>query len=271
MRKASFGGIENFDVEVDSTVMNVTDIDNIISLFGKMVKGFQLRNKLIADRLDDFSDSIDEFISLLRTKLLETETDVISISEHMETLKGKVNAGESLKEQENTIATLEKDITVLLSACTVASSELQSEVHKNLVEPGPISETVNPDADALPKHHENSKYMETARKLITDTRTAQNLIKQFEFRSEEVDATIKDLQNQLKETRAASEKVIKERDLSQNRVLQLESDIQVLQNSCSELRNNLEGYYVLEEKLKEKEAEISSLYSTLSTKQQGKC
>ncbi|KAF7813649.1 golgin subfamily B member 1-like isoform X1 [Senna tora] len=269
VRTASFDGIENFDVEVDSRVIDDTDIDNMISLFGKIVKGFQLRNKLIADRFDDFSDSIDQIISLLQKKLLETETDILSISEHTETLKEKVHTSESLREeQENTIATLENDIRVLLDACTNASSELQFEVYNNLVEPGPISEIMNLDADALAKHHRHSKYLETAQKLMTAARKAQNLIEQFELRSKEVDTTIGDLQSQLNETRSASEKVIEERDLSQRRVLELESEIQVLQNSCSELRDNLEGYHALEEKLKEKEAEISSLYSALSVKQE---
>lgn len=272
MRKESFDGIENFDLEVDTGVINDTDIDNLVSKFGKFVKGFQLRNKRIADRFDDLSSSVDEFISLLQTKLLETETDVRSVFERFETLDEKINTGESLREeQENTIATLENDITVLLSACTKASSELLSEVPNSLVEPGSMPEIMNLDADALATYHQNNKYKETARKLITATRKAQDMIKQLEFRSKEVDTVIEDLQNQLNKTRAASEKVVEERDLSQNRVVQLESDVQVLQNSCIELRNDLESYHALEEKLKEKEAEISSLHSALSTKQEGKC
>ncbi|KAI9080850.1 hypothetical protein K1719_037159 [Acacia pycnantha] len=269
VRKASFGGIENYDVEVDSRLINGTDIDDVISQFGNIVKGFQLRNKLIADRFDDFSDSIDKLISLLQTKLLETETDVISILKHLENLKDKANAGENLEaEQENTVANLENDITILFSACADASRELQSVVHENLVEPGPISETMNLDADALAKYNQDSKYMDTAQKLMSASRKAQYLIKHFGFRSKELNRTVEDLLNKLKETRAASEEVIKERDLSQNRVLQLESDIQVLQNSCSDLGNNLEGHHALEETLKEKEKEISSLYSALSTKQE---
>ncbi|KAK4283509.1 hypothetical protein QN277_000452 [Acacia crassicarpa] len=269
VRKASFGGIENYDVEVDSRLVNGTDIDDLISQFGNIVKGFQLRNKLIADRFDDFSDSIDKLISLLKTKLLEAETDVISILKHLEVLKEKVNAGENLEaEQEKTIANLENDITIFLSAFADASHELQSVVHENLVEPGPISETMNLDADALAKYNQDSKYMDTARKLMSASRKAQYLIKHFEFRTRELNSTVEDLLNKLKETRAASEEVIKERDLSQNRVLQLESDIQVLQNSCSELRNNLEGHHALEETLKEKEKEISSLSSALSMKQE---
>lgn len=262
VRKASFGGIENYDFEVDSTVVNGTDIDDMISQFGNIVKGFQLRNKFMADRFDDVSDSIDKFISLLQTKLLETKTDVTSILEHMETLKENVNVGESLKaEKDNTIATLENDITILLSACADASCELQSVDHENLLEPGSISETMNFDVDALTKYNQNNKYRDTVKKLMSASWKAQCLIKSFEFRSKESDRTVEDLQNQLKETIAASEEVTKERDLSQNRVLQLESDLEELQKSCDEL----------EETLKEQEKEISSLSSALSTKQEGKC
>ncbi|KAK7306206.1 hypothetical protein VNO77_44132 [Canavalia gladiata] len=62
VRNAFLDGLENFEVELDNREIAGADIDTIISSFGKIVKGFQLRNKHIADKFDEFSDSIDEFI-----------------------------------------------------------------------------------------------------------------------------------------------------------------------------------------------------------------
>lgn len=273
MRKAFLDGFENFEVEPDNREINGSDIDTIISSFGKFVTGFQLRNKHIADKFDDFSNSVDEIISPLHEKLLETETNIMTIVEDMEIVKERANTMEKLKEEkENIIATLENDISVLLSACTDATRELQIEVDKNLGQLGSISEVekLNLESDAQADHQKNSKYVEAAQKLITASKKAQTLIRQFKCKNEQEAATIEDLHNKLKETKDAFELATDERDLSKNRVLQLESDIQLLQSDCSELRNNLEGYHALEEKLKEKEAEISSMHSTLLAKEQGK-
>ncbi|XP_061369993.1 trans-Golgi network-localized SYP41-interacting protein 1 isoform X3 [Gastrolobium bilobum] len=271
VRKAFLDDLENFEVELDSREINGTDIDTIISSFGKIVKGFQLRNKHIADKFDEFSYSIDEFISPLHEKILETETYIMTIFEQMDNMKEKANTMEKLKEEkENIITILENDISVLLSACTDATSELQIEVDKNIGQPGSFSEVekLNIEADSQAEHHKNSKYADAAQKLINASRKAQTLIRQFEHRSEQVAATIEDLQNKLRETTVAFELVTDERDLNKNRVLQLESDSQLLRSDFSELRDRLEGYHALEEKLKEKEAEISSMNSALFAKEE---
>lgn len=73
----------------------------------------------------------------------------------------------------------------------------------------------------------------------------------------------------LKEAKISYEKAIEEKDLKQNRVSKLEADMEVLQNSCSELRLTLEDYQAKEDKLKEREAEVSSLHNALMMKEQG--
>ncbi|XP_027336630.1 myosin-10 isoform X2 [Abrus precatorius] len=271
VRQAFLDDLENFEVELDNREIDGVDIDTIISSFGKIVKGFQLRNKHIADKFDEFSDSIDEFISPLHEKLLETETISTTIVEHMEVMKEKANTMEKLKEEkENIIATLENDVNALLSACNNSTSALQSEVDKNIGQPGFTSEVqkLNLEGDAQADTHKNSKYAEATQKLINASRKAQTLIRQFDCRSEQLAATIEDLQNKLKETTVAIEIVTDERDLNKNRVLQLESDGQSLQSACSELKDKLEAYHALEEKLEEKEAEISSLQNTLLAKEE---
>lgn len=89
---------------------------------------------------------------------------------------------------------------------------------------------------------------------------------QFRLKSEQLDTTIRDLHAQLNETTFAFELATEEKDFNKNRVLQLESDIQSLEIACSELKDKIEGYHVLEEKLKEKE--ISSMHSALMAKQE---
>jgi len=269
-RKTFLDGPQNFEFELDNTEIDGADIDTIISSFGKIVKGFGLRNKHIADKFDEFSDCMDEFISPLHEKLLETETISETIVQNMESMKEEANTMEKLKEeQKNIIASLQNDISVLLSACTDSTIALQSEVDKNLGQLDSISEVekLNLEAGVQEDHHKNGKYVEATHKLINASRKAQTLIRQFECRSEQLDLTIEDLQNKLKEATVAFELVTDDRDLNKNRVSQLESDIQSLQSACSELKDKLRSYHVLEEKLEEKESEISSMQNVLLAKE----
>jgi chromosome segregation ATPase len=274
VRKSISDCLENFEVELDNGEFNGIDIDTIISSFGKIVKGFQLRNKHIADRFDVFSDSIDDFISPIHGKLLETESNIVAIVEHMEVMRQKAYSVTTLSEEkDSTIAALENDINLLLSACTDSTSELQNEVHQNLGQLGSTFEVekLNYEADEQVEHHKNSKYADASRKLINASGKVQTLIKQFKFKSEQVDATVRDLQTKLNETTVAFELATEERDLNKDRVMQLESDIQSLQSTCSELKHKVEGYHVLEEELKKKEEEISSMHSALSAKEGIQC
>ena len=274
MRKSFSDGLEKFEVELDNREINGVDIDTIISSFGKIVKGFQLRNEHIADRFDEFSDSIDAFISPLHGKLLETESNIMAIVEHVEVMKEKANSVTKLNEEkDNIIATLENDISLLLSACTDSTSELQKEVHQNLGQLGSTFEVekLNYKADEQVEHHKNNTYADASRKLIDASGEVQTLIRQFKFKSEQVDETVRDLQTKLNETTVAFELATKERDLNKNKVLQLESDIQSLENACTELKDKVEHYHVLEEKLKDKEAEISSMHSASLEKEGIKC
>ncbi|CAJ2667979.1 myosin-11 isoform X3 [Trifolium pratense] len=271
VRKSISDGLENFEVELDNGEFNGIDIDTLISSFGKIVKGFQLRNKHIADRFDEFSDSIDDFISPLHGKLMETESNIMAIVEHVEVMREKANSVTKLNEEkDSTIAALENDINLLLSACTDSTSELQNEVHHNLGQLGSTFEVekLNHEADEQVADHKNSKYADASRKLINASGKVQTLIKLFKLKSEQVDAIVRDLQTKLNETTFDFELATEERDLNKDRVLLLESDIQSLQSACRELKDKAEGYHVLEEELKEKEEKISSLHSALLAKEE---
>ncbi|KAA8529684.1 hypothetical protein F0562_034216 [Nyssa sinensis] len=182
--------------------------------------------------------------------------------------------------QENTIAVLENDITVLLSACSDATQELEIEVENKLLELSSATEMEKLNCslflegregggDAVAEHQQriSSKYFKTAEKLLSTARKAQALTKQFENTRNVSTATIEDLQNKLKEAKITLENAIQERDLNQNRVSELESDAEALQNLCNEMRFRLEDYQAKEDKMKEREEEYSSLYNTLLMKE----
>jgi predicted RNase H-like nuclease (RuvC/YqgF family) len=97
----------------------------------------------------------------------------------------------------------------------------------------------------------------------------QNLAKLFESSSNVAAATIEDLQNKLVESTATSEKATEKCVILKNRVLEFETDVEALQNSCKELRLKVKDYQAMEEKLMEQEAELSALQGNLLVKDQG--
>jgi predicted RNase H-like nuclease (RuvC/YqgF family) len=273
------------NVEIDNNWVSDANGDNISSRFRKTVEGFQSKNKILADKFEGFSSLVDEFIAVLFRKLQAVEDGVVAIVEHIESSKQKTKNLEMYKqEQETTISMLEDDVKTLLSLCTDATRELQFQVKNNLLElsyvpelerlnHSLILEMTESDGDAsivMQQGVDGRKHLEAANKLLLATRKAQALIKQFESTSNMAVATIEELQNKLKESRKGFEKAMEERDLNQNMVSKMEADVEVLQNSCSELRLKLEDYQTKEDKLKEREAEVSSLYTTLLMKEQGK-
>ncbi|CAK9172375.1 unnamed protein product [Ilex paraguariensis] len=72
-------------------------------------------------------------------------------------------------------------------------------------------------------------------------------------------STIETLQNKLEETKMTCEKALEERDQNQHRISKLETDLEALQNFCSELRLKLEDYEVKEDKFIKREAEVSQM------------
>ena len=274
------------DVEMENGWVTAADGDSISSHFRKTVEGFQLRNKHIADKFEGFSSFLDEFITALLRKLQETQDGVVFVLEHVDTLKQKSKNLEMFQqEHETTIAMLENDVTTLLSACTDATRELQFEVKNNLLELSGVPELekfnhtlflemTERDGDATPEQQQRldgSKHVKAADALLIATRKVQALVKQFESTSNVAAATVEELQNKLKESRTSLEKAIEERDLNRDMVSKLKSEVEELQSSCSELRLKLEEeYQIKDNKLKEREAEVSSLYNTLLMKEQGK-
>ncbi|KAL9423770.1 hypothetical protein AB3S75_035790 [Citrus x aurantiifolia] len=270
--------IEMYDNEV-----TVLDTDDITSCFRKTAEGFQMRTKILTDTFEHFSVSIDEFIAALLRKLQTTRDEVVRMTQCMDSLRGKVKNLEGCKqEHEEAMVMLQNDATVLLSACIDATRELQFEVKNNLLELNSVPELENlnrgfsqpeskVDGDDTTDHQKSlhgNRYHEAAENLLFSASKVQRLAKLFEMTSIIAASTIQDLQKKLQDTTTAYENVKDERDLHQNKVSKLESDVDALEHSCKELRLKVEDLEAKEEKLKENEAEISLLYDRLSRKEQ---
>ncbi|EEF47577.1 ATP binding protein, putative [Ricinus communis] len=263
------------DTEMDDSNLNAADVDSISKLLKKTVEEFQLRNSNLVGNFDGFFTFITELIDALLVKLRVTKDAVANIFEHMEFVKQKMMNMEMDKgEQDKTIAMLEKDCRVLLSACANATSRLQFEVKNNLLDLCSIPELEKLKNSMIPEVTEldsdemehGSRYENMAEILLLAARKVHTLTKLFESTSNVAASTIEDLQKKLRESRAAYESTIEERDMIQKRVSKLETDVDILQNSCKELRLKTEDYQVIEEKLKETEAEL--LHNNLSMKEQ---
>lgn len=282
MTKSFIDDIDN--IEMYDNEVTVLDADDITSCFRKTAEGFQMRTKILTDTFEHFSVSIDEFIAALLRKLQTTRDEVVRMTQCMDSLRGKVKNLEGCKqEHEEAMVMLQNDATVLLSACIDATRELQFEVKNNLLELNSVPELENlnrgfsqpeskVDGDDTTDHQKSlhgNRYHEAAENLLFSASKVQPLAKLFEMTSTVAASTIQDLQKKLQDTTTAYENVKDERDLHQNKVSKLESDVDALEHSCKELRLKVEDLEAKEEKLKENEAEISLLYDRLSRKEQG--
>ncbi|XVF02637.1 hypothetical protein REPUB_Repub04eG0191900 [Reevesia pubescens] len=268
------------NIEMEDDEANAINADDVSSCFRRVAEGFQLRNKILVDRFEGFSNFLHESVEALLKKLQATKNEVKSIVENMESLKQNVkNLEISEQEKEKAIAMLQNDVAILLSACTDATTDLQFEVKNNLLElstvPGleKLNHGLHPEAEEFvgdemaQQEFGGKRYAQTAEKLLTATRKVQSLVKFFETANKAVATVISDLQKELEDTRKASEKAIEERDAYQSRVSKLESDVEALEDSCRELRLKVDNYQAKEDRWKERETELLSSYNSLLMKE----
>ncbi|XP_042504098.1 putative leucine-rich repeat-containing protein DDB_G0290503 isoform X2 [Macadamia integrifolia] len=245
------------------------DLENIPTCLAKAVEGFSMKNKLLEDKFEGFSSSLDELIAFLISSLRATKDDVIVMLERMDSLNEKVRDLEAHKEsQESVITTLENEIAILLSTCRDATNQLQFD--NNLLDLSSIPEleklyhdlyldSRQGGGDAVHKQQEGvdgTEYVESENLLLA-ARKIQNQTRQFKNMKNVLLKTIEDLQKGLKETTLAFENAMQERDLNHDKASRLENDLESLQNYCSEMQHKLKDYKAKEE-LRGKESELSS-------------
>ncbi|GMH31093.1 hypothetical protein Nepgr_032936 [Nepenthes gracilis] len=246
------------NTEPDSSSVDMTEADDMSLHVQKIAESFYLKQKTLAEKFDKFSCFVNKYNAAVVEELQATKDNIIRIVEYSSSLKERVKNVETHNQTlENAIATLVDDISVLRSACTDATVELQRETDKHLIELGSFSEK---ETETQPKVDRN-KHAETAEKLLSATRNSAKC-------RNTLASTIEELQNKLNETKVATEKAMEERNLNQNRVSELETELEVLRNLCSKMRLELEEYQAIEVKLDNRESEVATLHSMLAMHEQ---
>lgn len=266
------------DEEVANGEPNATDGDSIALHLGKIVDGFQLRNKILAENIGCYSALMDDLIKAILKKLELTKSKALPVIELTESLKQKVRDAEVGREaQENTIQSLKRDLKVLLSAFRDATNELAltqnrlSELGSDfdlekLKETSP-EQLANFGEDALVSHHldlDSSQSTRIAEKLLLAARQNHHLTEQLKPVMDVMVGTVKDLQVKLEESNNTCVKVLEEKDIHQERISHLETNLEELNDRCHEMKLKSEDYQAKENNIKENEAELLSLNAKAS-------
>ncbi|CAG7899260.1 unnamed protein product [Brassica rapa] len=263
-------GLDNsVDTELENSKENNTaDEDEISSSLRKITEGVNLKNKILEKNFDVFSTSIDTLIAALMENMTAARADVINVKGHNESLQEQVKSAEDiLREKENTIAALETDLSSLMSVCGDAAKELQLEVKNDLLELVQFQENDNGGETESTEHPQEelhvSECSRRAKELSSAAEKACATLKLFETTSNAAAVLIRDMEDRLKETSTALEKVVLERDLNQTEVSSYVAKVESTEALCQDLKLQLENLKAEEEKWHEKEVELSTLYDKL--------
>ncbi|XP_027099947.1 trans-Golgi network-localized SYP41-interacting protein 1-like [Coffea arabica] len=267
-------GLDNaLEMEMVNVQLNAVDDENVTLNFEKTLEGLRLRDKNLAEKIGSCSGILDDFILALLKRLQVAKDGVIVARELVRSLKQRANDVEMDRQaQENTVAMLESDMEILLSACTKATEELELEVENNLSELSSVSILENSSTeleafgqDALIDHDlksEGNKYVHIAEKLLLATRHCRNFNKHFHGMKHMMVSTVEDLRNQLIETKTTCGSLLEERDLNQKKISKLETDLEVAENLCREMKLKIEDHEARQPMLKERETELLVAHST---------
>ncbi|XP_021744095.1 centromere-associated protein E-like [Chenopodium quinoa] len=235
-----------------------------ISLYvQKIAESFHMRKRTFSEKVDGFSSFLSECDTSIVRELQSTSKLITSMAEELQFLDQKVKSMETdYQALENKVVPLEDDVSLLLSACTEATQVLQSEVDKQMAEITTSCDHVENE----PKFSEN-KHVKATEMLLFATRKACGVCKQLENSRNEFSSKVEELQDSLNELKIVADKSLEERDLSNTKVRELETNLAELQNTCNELKIKMENNQELEASLREKDVEISSLQSSLLMKE----
>lgn len=275
---SSLDNVLNMEM-VDGEV-NATDDESMLLHIGKLVERFYLKDKVVADKFNDFSKFMDESNAAMLRKLDIMKDRMITMIELIKSLKKRVKDMETDKQrQENAIDSLGSDIRILFSACADATRELELDVKNNKLESRSVQKLVNlednismysgivggDEAAALV----SDNCAKTAERLLFAARQSRDLSKQFQDAINKLVNSIDNIQNKLEETELTRDEVLKVRDINRDRILKLETDLEARQNLCNEMSLALENYRIKEATVKEREADFSSVDSTTLSQVQG--
>ncbi|XP_056847558.1 trans-Golgi network-localized SYP41-interacting protein 1 isoform X2 [Raphanus sativus] len=273
--KSLLSGLDDsVDTELENSIENAADEDEISSSLRKITEGVKLKNKILEKNFEVSSTSIDTLFAALMENMTAARADVINVKGHNESLKEEVRSGEEIvREQEKTIAALETDLSALMSVCGEAARELQLEVKNDLLELVQFQENDNGGGETESTEHPQeilhvSECARGAKELSSATEKACTTLKLFETTSNAAAVLIRDMEERLKEASTALEKVVLERDLNQTKVSSSEAKVESTEALCQDLKLQLENLKAEEEKWHEKEVELSRLYDKLQIQEQ---
>ncbi|KAG6426749.1 hypothetical protein SASPL_110982 [Salvia splendens] len=223
----------------------------------KMVKSYHLRSKILADNFDKLSTLFDESMDAMLRGLHLRKDRIVNAMKYTCSLKDQVKDIETdKKRQEDTIASLEYDIRVLLSACTDATQGLDLNINEAVSKLRSIDKLVNLDSrlsmdlGAVNDDEEIalSTDVKKAQKLLLAARQNQDLGIVFQDAISKLVNITENMQSKLKETQLTSDEILEERDAYKDKILKLETDLKEQQNLQHEITIELE---VMQSKLKE--------------------
>ncbi|XP_026405155.1 myosin-11-like isoform X1 [Papaver somniferum] len=264
--------LENFHNDtMHNSEGSAADSKNISSYFKDIIEGFNMKNKLIKDSFVGFSGSMDDYVAVLTEALQQTMDGVVATLETMESLKQQVkNVEIHNHEQESVIDKFQNDVTMMLSACKDIVDELRFE-DENL-NSSLFSGERKAGGDAVEEQRAllGTQGVKVLENVLSATKKFQSQNKQLESLNSACEVTIEDLQTELEGTKLNLESVTQERDLHQSRASKLETALEELKSSCNSMNLKLDECLAMEDVLREKEAELSSLHVSLASKSQEK-
>lgn len=237
----------NFEMLNDE--INAIDGEGMFDI-EKMVKRYHLKNKTLADNFDKLSTVLDESLAALLRTLHSKKDKIVDAMKYTCSLKDHVKDIEADKRrQEDTIASLESDIRILLSACTDATQGLELNVNEVVSKLKSINELVNldgrtsTDLEEVNSDEETalaSDHVKKAQKLLRATRRNQDLGVLFQDAVSKLMNMTENMQNKLREAQLTFDQILEERDLCKEKVLKLETELKEHQNLHHEMTIKLE-------------------------------
>ncbi|ONK77691.1 uncharacterized protein A4U43_C02F9520 [Asparagus officinalis] len=274
---AKISALLNFEDFINDEIYNskisTEDLDDDAAL-SNIVERLQYQAEVLGNRFQGLSRYTDDYITVVLQALQAISSEFIHMLDLGESLKVTVNKLEAEnQEQAAEMSSLEKEMVNLLSACQDASQGLRSEF-TYLLELYPEDDILKSSLDsgsieAVGRRQEEGKggeHASAAESLLLASRKIRIQAQQLTRVNRALLASMNDLKNKLKQAELTAETAIQDRQLSQERHLKLERDLEDLQKVCSEMKVKIQDKQVKEDILRDKEAELSSLQNALTAK-----
>nr|WDD38979.1 nucleoprotein TPR [Fagopyrum tataricum] len=252
-------------IQFDSDKVEADEAVDVSSYVQRIVKSYRARHESLVQKFDLLSNLDDGFNSAVLEEVRGTMDRMIHMIDRADSLKKEISNLETDKlTLKNEIVALKDDVTVLESACSDATKELEADFGKHKLEAASFSNHLVEIEQGI----ERNKHTIAAEKLLSATREVHNLLLQFKKSENEFASVIEEMQDELSERRVTEEKTNTELSLNKSKISKLETDLKTTQDAHNDLIFKLEEFQTSEANLGNKEAEISSLRNTLLMKEQ---